>query len=58
VHAAQDTQDHTLKYAVKVVKIPADNACFVRRLIREVLQLQRAPHKKRSQLNNNNCMVN
>ena len=43
VHAAQDTKDQTIKYAVKVVKIPADNACFVRRLVREVLPTQHPP---------------
>lgn len=44
VHAAQDTKDQTIKYAVKVVKIPADNACFVRRLVREVRLLQELDH--------------
>jgi serine/threonine protein kinase len=44
VHGATDAEND-LQYAVKVVKIPADNACFVRRLIREVHLLQELDHE-------------
>jgi len=43
VHAAKDVE-LGLQYAVKVVNIPPDNACFVRRLIREVRLLQELQH--------------
>jgi tRNA A-37 threonylcarbamoyl transferase component Bud32 len=43
VHAATDTRAK-IDYAVKVVKIPSENACFVRRLIREVRLLQELDH--------------
>ena len=43
VHGAKDTMTG-LEYAVKVVNIPPDNACFVRRLIREVGLLKELDH--------------
>mmetsp|Transcript_45286 Transcript_45286/g.107386 ORF Transcript_45286/g.107386 Transcript_45286/m.107386 type:complete len:486 (-) Transcript_45286:107-1564(-) len=50
VHAAKNEVTGT-KYAVKVVKIPPDNACFVRRLIREVRLLQELKHPHIIELN-------
>ena len=49
VHAAKDEVKGT-KYAVKVVKLPSKNACFVRRLIREVRILQELDHPNIVQL--------
>jgi len=43
VHAAKDVE-LGLQYAVKVVNIPKDNACFVRRLTREVRLLEELDH--------------
>jgi len=43
VHGAKDTMTGR-EYAVKVVNIPPDNACFVRRLIREVGLLKELDH--------------